>query len=101
MISNGLQAAILISVNPRLTLRTLLNRPYVTVTGVMSLALGIGATTAIFSLYHQLLLRPLSVVDPHGLVNLSAPGPKAGGESCGNAGDCEYVFSYPMFRDIE
>jgi putative ABC transport system permease protein len=34
-------------------------------------------------------------------VNLSAPGPKPGGTSCNTAGDCEDVFSYPMFRDLE
>jgi predicted permease len=35
------------------------------------------------------------------LVNLSAPGPKLGSTSCNQAGDCEEVFSYPMFRDLE
>lgn len=78
-----------------------MKRPYVTVIGAFSLAFGIGATTAIFSLYYQTLLRPLPVPQPGALVNLSAPGPKAGGMSCGDAGDCEYVFSYPLFRDLE
>src|SRR6185503_21169459 len=35
------------------------------------------------------------------LVNLSAPGPKNGSTSCGQAGSCENVFSYPMFRDLQ
>src|SRR5262249_41421959 len=35
------------------------------------------------------------------LVNLAAPGPKPGSNSCNDAGDCSVVFSYPMFRDIE
>ena len=34
-------------------------------------------------------------------MNLSAPGPKPGSNSCNQAGDCEEVFSYPMFRDLE
>src|SRR5690606_4142064 len=48
-----------------------------------------------------MLLRPLPVSDPEGLVNLSAPGPKPGSQSCNQAGDCDAVFSYPMFRDLE
>src|SRR5262249_23468915 len=35
------------------------------------------------------------------LVNLSAPGPKPGFGSCGRAGNCEAVFSYAMFRDLQ
>jgi predicted permease len=88
-------------VNLRLALRTLLKSPYVIVVGVVSLAFGIGVTTAIFSLYYQLLLRPLPVRNPGELVNLSSPGPRAGNESCGDQGGCESVFSYPMFRDLE
>ncbi|MCY4509246.1 MAG: hypothetical protein OXG35_20145 [Acidobacteria bacterium] len=45
---------------------------------IASLALGIGANAAIFSLYSQFLLRPLSVVEPERLVNLGSPGPKPG-----------------------
>src|SRR5262249_51393288 len=63
--------------------------------------LGIGANAAIFSLFNQILLRPLPVADPGRLVNLGAPGPKPGSTSCNQAGDCDVVFSYPMFRDIE
>src|SRR5205823_1392382 len=63
--------------------------------------LGIGATAGIFSVFHQVLLQPLAVRDPSALVNLSAPGPKPGFGSCGRAGDCEAVFSYAMFRDLQ
>src|SRR5213592_1398581 len=82
-------------------LRTLFNTPSVTIIAVISLALGIGATTAIFSVFDQVLLRTLPVREPNRLVNLSAPGPKPGSQSCNQAGDCEAVFSYPMFRDLE
>ena len=38
---------------------------------------------------------------PTSLVNLSAPGPKPGSQSCNQAGDCDEVFSYAMFRDLQ
>ena len=85
----------------RFALRTLFRTPFVTVIAILSLALGIGANTAIFSLFNQLLLQPLPVQDPSRLVNLGAPGPKDGSNSCNQAGDCALVFSYLMFRDLE
>jgi predicted permease len=87
--------------NVRLALRTLFRTPFVTVVAIVSLALGIGANAAIFSMFDQMLLRALPVREPDRLVNLSAPGPKPGSTSCNNAGDCDQVFSYPMFRDLE
>lgn len=85
----------------RLAFRTLFRTPFVTGIAILSLALGIGANAAIFSLTDQILLRSLPVPDPGRLVDLSAPGPKPGSQSCGQAGDCDDVFSYPMFRDLE
>jgi predicted permease len=85
----------------RLAFRTLSKTPFVTAVAVVSLALGIGANSAVYSLFHQILLRPLPVSEPDRLVNLGAPGPKPGSTSCNDAGDCEQVFSYPMFRDLE
>ncbi|HEY7501412.1 MAG TPA: ABC transporter permease [Vicinamibacterales bacterium] len=87
--------------NLKLAGRTLVKTPFVTFVAIVSLALGIGANAAIFSLFDQMLLRSLPVPDPGRLVNLAAPGPKPGGQSCSQAGDCEEVFSYPMFRDLE
>jgi putative ABC transport system permease protein len=84
-----------------LAFRTLFKTPFVTGIAVLSLALGIGANAAIFSLFDQILLRRLPVPDPDRLVNLAAPGPKGGALACGQAGDCDAVFSYPMFRDLE
>jgi predicted permease len=87
--------------NFKLAFRTLFKSPFITLVAILSLALGIGANSAIFSLFDQILLRPLPVPNPDELVNLAAPGPKPGGQSCNQAGSCEEVFSYPMFRDLE
>ena len=87
--------------NLKLALRRLLKTPFVSLVAIVSLALGIGANAAIFSLFDQTLLRPIPVSRPSELVNLSAPGPKPGSTSCGQAGSCEEVFSYRMFRDLE
>ena len=91
--------------NIRLALRVLLKTPVVTSVAIGSLALGIGANAAIFSLYGRILLRPLPVAEPGRLVNLEAPGPKGGSSaiesSCDGAGGCDEVFSYPMFRDLQ
>jgi predicted permease len=87
--------------NLRLALRTLFRAKFVTVVAILSLALGIGANAAIFSIFNQMLLSALPVHTPKELVNLAAPGPKPGSQSCNQAGDCQWVFSYPMFRDLE
>jgi predicted permease len=84
--------------NLRLAIRTLLKSPFVT---ILSLALGIGANAAIFSLFNQMLLNELPVEAPRQLVNLANPGPKPGSQTCSNQGSCDEVFSYPMFRDLE
>jgi len=85
----------------KVAIRTLVRTPFVTAIAIVSLALGIGATAGIFSVFHQVLLQSLAVPDPSTLVNLSAPGPKPGFGSCGREGDCEAIFSYAMFRDLQ
>jgi len=85
----------------KLAFRTLFKTPFVTAVAILSLALGIGANAAIFSMFNGILLRPLPVHEPARLVNLANPGPKPGSQSCGQAGDCDEVFSYAMFRDLE
>jgi predicted permease len=87
--------------NLKLAFRTLFKTPFVTAVAVISLALGIGANAAIFSLFDQILLRAVPVREPERLVNLGAPPPKPGSNSCNQAGPCDDVFSYPMFRDLE
>ena len=61
--------------NVKFALRTLFKTPFVTIVAIVSLALGRGANAAIFSLFSQLLLRPMPVQEPGRLVNLGAPGP--------------------------
>jgi len=87
--------------NIRLALRALFKSPFVTLVAILSLSLGIGANSAIFSLFDQMLLRPLPVPHPEELVNFKSPGPKPGSNSCGQAGSCDEIFSYPMFKDLE
>jgi predicted permease len=84
----------------KFAVRMLLKTPFVTAIAILSLALGIGANTAIFALFNQILRQPLPVTAPGDLVNLGAPGIKNGSNSCNNSGDCDAVFSYPMFLDL-
>lgn len=84
-----------------LAFRVLTKTPLLTAVAVGSLALGIGANAAIFSIFDQVLFQSLPVSNPQELVNLSAPGPMPGSTSCNQQGSCEEIFSYPMFRDLE
>jgi predicted permease len=85
----------------KFAVRTLFKTPFVTIVAIVSLALGIGANAAIFSIFNQVLLAALPVQEPERLVNLSSPGPRSGSVSCNQAGPCSMVFSYPMFRDLQ
>jgi predicted permease len=87
--------------NLRLAFRTLFKTPFVTVVAILSLALGIGANAAIYSLFNQMLLAPLPVPHPERLVNFGGNRPSPGSHQCGLAGNCEWVFSYRMLRDLE
>ncbi|HEY2375967.1 MAG TPA: ABC transporter permease [Gemmatimonadaceae bacterium] len=87
--------------NIKLAFRTLFKTPFVTVVAILSLALGIGANAAIFSLFNQMLLAPLPVSHPERLVDFGGNSMNPGSQSCGLAGGCDEVFSYKMFRDLE
>jgi predicted permease len=76
------------------SLRMLARTPGFTAVAVLTLALGIGANTAIFTLLDQVLLRLLPVKDPQQLVLLTMRGHHYGNNWGGNA------ISYPMFRDF-
>jgi len=85
----------------RIAFRGLWNNPLITVSAIISIALGIGASTAMFSIYDEVLLRRLPVPEPERLVNFSSPGPKPGNATAKTPGGIDDVFSYPMFRDLE
>ena len=87
--------------NLKLALRILARSPFVTGVAVLSLALGIGTNTAIFSMIDELLLAALPVRDPQELVAFSSPGPKSGSQTTGIAGGPAEIFSYAMYRDLE
>lgn len=81
----------------RLAIRTLLRSKWFTLIAVLSLALGIGANTTIFSLLDQVLLEPLPVADPQHLVLLHTKDfPQGRSTSDTN----ESVFSYPLYQDL-
>lgn len=86
----------------RYAIRTLARTPVISLVVILSLALGVGANTAIFSLFHQALLKRLPVEKPEELVLLSAPAEFRGGRnSTSNPGGMEMIFSYPMVRELE
>ena len=78
----------------RYAIRTLRKAPLFTAVAVFSLALGIGANTAIFTLIDQLILQLLPVRNPQELVLFTPHGQHYGSNTGGNA------ISYPMYQDF-
>jgi predicted permease len=79
----------------RFAVRSLRRAPAFSAIIVLTLALGIGANTAIFSLMDQVLLRTLPVRDPQNLLLFNGPGPFSGRTNN------DMTFSVPMFRGLE
>jgi predicted permease len=77
----------------RYSLRQLRLQPGFALAAIVSLALGIGANTSIFTLVDQILLRLLPVANPRELVQLRADGMRPGG----NWGDGRHTFPYPTY----
>src|SRR5215475_13313996 len=77
----------------RFAFRSFRRSPVFTAVAIASLALGIGANTAIFTLVDQLILRLLPVKDPDRLVMIWSTGPHLGS----NRGS--RMSSYPMYED--
>jgi len=78
----------------RFAIRSFAKSPVFTIVVLVSLALGIGANTAIFTLMDQVLLRSLPVEEPQQLVFLTWRGSHYGSNNGSNA------LSYPMYRDF-
>ncbi|MCU1291456.1 MAG: hypothetical protein JWP08_306 [Bryobacterales bacterium] len=79
----------------RFVLRSLRRSPLFVLVAVTSLALGIGANTAIFSLMDQVILRSLPVKEPQQLVTLRWDGVFSGGMYTEHS-----PFSYPMYKAL-
>jgi len=80
------------------TFRQMRQSPVFTLTAMLTLALGIGATTAIFSLIHTVMLKSLPVVDPSSLYRIGD-----GRDCCveGSPQDNWGMFSYPFYERMK
>src|SRR5258708_21396269 len=79
----------------RFALRTIRRSPLFATVAILSLALGIGANTAIFTLMDQLMLRLLPVKDPGQLVMIYQKGNHNGNNMGGR------MHSYPIYQDYQ
>ncbi len=60
----------------RYTIRSLVRNPGLTTVAILTLALGIGATTAVFSVVNRVILEPLPYAEPERLVRLLETNPQ-------------------------
>jgi putative ABC transport system permease protein len=82
----------------RFALRQFRKAPAFTITILAVLALGVGATTAIFGLFDQALLRSLPVSHPEELVRLQIHGESFSGSISARGGDLDEYTSFPAYR---
>ena len=83
----------------RYAMRQLRKSPGFAITAVLTLALGVGANAAVFTLFDQVLLRMLPVLRPKELVRFEWTGAFSGSMSS-FGGDGRNYFSYPMYKDL-
>src|ERR1700761_3412620 len=84
----------------RYALRQLRKAPVFALTAILTLALGIGANTAIFTVFNQVLLRMLPVQNPQELVQVTSKGSDRGSILV-FGGTSGMFFSNPMYRDLQ
>lgn len=80
----------------RFAVRSLLHNPGFAITAILTLALGIGANTAVFSVMNAVLLKSLPVSDPARLVYLRTSTPPRGTGTI----DTTQTFSYPVYNEL-
>src|ERR1700677_4861083 len=86
----------------RFALRSLAKSPLLSSVVVLSLGLGIGVNTAIFSLLHQVVLSSLPIPHPEHLALFTSPGHlKNGRISSNDSGSEDYIFNWRTFRELE
>src|SRR5881397_1301941 len=83
----------------KFSLRSLAKSRGFAAVAVLTLALGIGANTAVYSLTDQILLRRLPVRNPDELVVLRMPGPKSG-TTWSDIDEGAQSFSYPFYQEL-
>ena len=89
LLSLGSPVAGLLLQHTKHALRQLVRYPAFSIVAVLSMVIGIGATTAVFTVFNVALLQPLSAPEPHRLVLLS---PERRGEG--------YVFFNPVYESL-